>query len=149
MLSEYSFDAGILRLKGAFGERAISNEKKLLLYDRVKHLDQSDWGTVVDQIILNKRQVPVWDDFKEIIDSQKNKTTKIENKEFKSVLSNEERSELFSILKKASSGLIRREDVKKYSEMLAKSLEDRVVKVEPYKRYDSLTGQWLNDNWGN
>lgn len=135
MLNEYSFDAGIDRLKKAFGERSITNEKKILLYDRVKNITPDKWAHIVDYLILNKRHAPVWDDFKEIIDASRYRENdkQLTQKEFTTVLNQSELKEFFKILKDVATGKLNKEQAKQAGNFMANYLNQKGVKVEEHE----------------
>ena len=57
------FELQLKRLVSAFGEKAVNEEKAILLWRKFKDVADQVFVQVVDNIVLNQRQSPVLDDF--------------------------------------------------------------------------------------
>lgn len=57
------FQTQIDRLRSAFGDKGVNEEKTKLLWSKFKEVDPGMFTQVVDYLVLNQRQTPILDDF--------------------------------------------------------------------------------------
>lgn len=125
---------------------SFNDERVRLILKTVEGQNVFWFEKLVTTMIANCRQAPLPQDFIDAVVIENKKryldSPKIDYQQKESVLSKEDREEMFRFMKAAAQGLITREDAMKYAEIIASVLTEKGVKVEPFRNYDYKTNIW-------
>lgn len=132
MITEATFTEQVKRLKEVWPNSFTSGRAREIWFI-IRECDDVWLINQVNYLIINNSTAPTPSDFYSLKRSYLNKQDSkklLAQYEMKSVLNDEERSECFSMMKKAALGLITKDEAKQYAKLIEGILKERGVKTE-------------------
>lgn len=127
--------------------QSFNSNKLEIIFDLVRDMDDHWIEKTVRHFVIHTNRPPMPADFHDLAVIERTANRKVP-KEFlpdfsnKSVFSDSEVKELFSIIKRCSSGEITRKDALQYAQSVASALEAKGVKPAKWKKQNVL-GDWI------
>lgn len=70
-MDQYEFDSGITKLVNSYGEKFYSNERKIIIWNKLSSISGFLWRRMVDELLVNSRQPPLLKEFEIWLDENK------------------------------------------------------------------------------
>lgn len=145
MIQMQFFNQQIDKLRGLYPQ-SYNPEKIKVIWEIVKDLQPSSLEKIVRNFLINTRTAPMPVDFKEQTEierrSQRLSLPMPSSFTDSKVFDEQERKEIFNIMKQTAMGRISAEDASKFAESIGEALNSGGVKPAAFKKQNPITGDW-------